>query len=276
MTGVRIHSSSGPRERIVDAVLGVSRKPRRRRWLFPVAVAVAAHLGLALLAPANNSNEQWALTTAQRVRSLLAAQAARPIDLPPPPKVPEQAKSESQPAHPKAPPAAARAPARLRAQAPARAGNVIARAPTAEPVDFSSSFVVGTGNVYSGGSTTSSGTSSKAVPGAVSTEPDPPAHPAPTASTPDLSRPIALADPDWTCPWPREADDAQIDEQAAIVRVVVSPEGRCESAAVVLDPGYGFGPQATKCARDAQFLPAHDRNGQPIRGNSSIRVRFTR
>jgi periplasmic protein TonB len=263
--------SSAPRERIVDAVLGVSRTPCPRRWLIPLALASTVHLGLALLALRQEPGALWALTTAQHVRSLLAAQAARPIELPPVPPPRQERKPEIEPARPRRA-AVARATTPQRAAPPAQAGNVIARSPTTgEPVDLSDAFVVGSGNVYAGGSTTSSGTSTKAVNGPVSTELEPSTRP-----TRNLSRSVALADPDWTCPWPREADDSQIDEQVAIVRVTISPEGKCESVSVVQDPGFGFGAQGARCAKEAEFVPAFDRSGQPIRAVSVIRVRFTR
>jgi protein TonB len=275
-------SSPGPapealsRERIVDAVLGASRAAEPRKWSTPVALAAAAHLAVVLLAPRERSGEQWALATALRVRDLLAAQEARPIDLPraPASSAEPEPEPQSQPTRER-PPAAARSPERLKAQPPAKAGNALVRAPaSSEPVDFGDNLAVGAGSAYAGGATTSAGTSAETVEGPVSLAPKPP--PEPAAEAPDLSRPVALADPDWTCPWPREADDAQIDEQEAVVRVVVGPEGRGESASVVQDPGFGFGAQAARCAMDADFLPAHDRSGRPARATSSIRVRFMR
>jgi protein TonB len=263
-----------PRERIADAVLGASRAPGPRKWSTPVALAAAAHLAVVLLAPRERSGEQWALATALRVRDLLAAQEARSIDLPraPAPSAEPEPEPQSHSTRER-PPAAARSSERLKSRPPAKAGGALARAPaSSEPVDFGDGLAIGAGSVYAGGATTSAGTSTKAVEGPVSLQPEPP----PAAEAPDLSRPLALADPDWTCPWPREADDTQIDEQEAVIRVVVGPEGRGESASVVQDPGFGFGAQAARCAMDADFFPAHDRSGRPVRAASSIRVRFTR
>jgi protein TonB len=82
---------------------------------------------------------------------------------------------------------------------------------------------------------------------------------------------------EWRCPWPRQADDAQIDEQVAVVRVVARADGSVESTALIDDPGYGFGAAAMACALGRRFIPARDRDGRPVRAKSPpIRVRFTR
>jgi protein TonB len=88
---------------------------------------------------------------------------------------------------------------------------------------------------------------------------------------------VALEGQNWSCPWPREADDAHIDEQTVVIRVVVAADGTVESASVVSDPGHGFGPAAASCAVRTRFIPARDRDGRPIRATSPpLRVRFIR
>lgn len=151
---------------------------------------------------------------------------------------------------------------------------MLARAASDEPVDLGSVFVVGTGTTYAGGVTTASGTSTTAV-----DELPPPAPapaPAPRPDRPDRSRPVALADADWSCPWPAQADEAEVDEQEVLVDAEIGPDGRCLRAHVVADPGLGFGAHAVECALGAEYRPALDRDGRAIPVRSTIRVRFTR
>ncbi len=261
---------------LTDLVLGASRVPRRGRWLVPALGAIGAHVVLVLSLSREETGEHWALAAGARVGVLLAEREARPVELPPPrpepPKVEEPPRSEPAAT---APTTARRTPGRSKAQAPAQAGQVIASLPNAnQPIDLGDAFVVGEGAVFAGGRTTSSGTSKHKVEGPVASQPVPRA-PAETKA-PDLSKPLSLSDPDWTCPWPREADDMDVDQQIAIVKVQVSAEGRCESVSVVRDPGHGFGAQAARCAREAAFQPALDARGAPTGGSAAIRVRFVR
>jgi protein TonB len=263
-------------EGITEVVLGASRAPRRSRWIAPAVLAVGVHLSLALALSFEESGETWGLSTAARVRTLMAARQARPVEIPiPPPESPKP------PAPPRAEttrsPAASTKPAvgRARAEAPAQAGQVVASVPNDnQPIDFGEAFVVGGGTVYAGGTTTASGTAKQKVEGPVSPTATLPKAAAPIAI--DHSRTIALADPDWTCPWPREADDTDIDEQVAVVKVEVDADGRCRKVSVVRDPGHGFGAQAARCAQGAAFLPALDSGGRATVGTAAIRVRFVR
>jgi periplasmic protein TonB len=262
------------RDDITALVLGASKVPRRARWLVPVLAAIGVHVALVLSISREETGEHWALATSARVAALLAEREARPVELPPapePPKVEEPPRPEPAATAP----TTKRIPGRSKAQAPAQAGQIVAAVPTAnQPIDFGDAFVVGEGAVFAGGHTTSSGTAKHKVEGPVANQPAP-AMPA-EAKAPDLSKPLSLSDPDWTCPWPREADDMDIDQQIAIVKVQVSAEGRCESVAVVRDPGHGFGAQAARCAKEAAFAPALNVRGKPIAGTAAIRVRFVR
>jgi outer membrane biosynthesis protein TonB len=97
------------------------------------------------------------------------------------------------------------------------------------------------------------------------------------SGTSDRSGGVELENPAWSCPWPREADTEQIDEQTVVIRVVVDREGRVLSATVVVDPGHGFAQVAVACALRTRFKPARDAAGQAIRAASPpIIVRFTR
>lgn len=93
----------------------------------------------------------------------------------------------------------------------------------------------------------------------------------------DRSGGVSLAEKSWACPWPHEADTQQIDEQVVVIKVVVGPEGRVESATLVSDPGHGFGAAAIACALHTRFVAARDRDGRPVRSESPpVRVQFTR
>ena len=164
------------------------------------------------------------------------------------------------------------------ARAPKQATEVITREnPPAEPPTplnkTADTIVVGTAPQSSGGETASLGTNDAVGNAAGNTDN------VATGGTGDGSRAqgIALTDDEWSCPWPKEADTAQINEQVAVVRVIVTERGVVESVEVMSDPGSGFGSAAAACAKRAHFSPAYDHDGNPIRARSApIRVRFTR
>jgi protein TonB len=79
------------------------------------------------------------------------------------------------------------------------------------------------------------------------------------------------------CPFPPQADMAQVDRAVVDVTVTVDPTGRPTSASVVSDPGYGFGPQARRCALGMRYEPALGPSGDPIIGTTpTLRFRFNR
>jgi protein TonB len=86
-----------------------------------------------------------------------------------------------------------------------------------------------------------------------------------------------MKDPDWSCPWPREAEDQEIERQEVIIHVVVGADGRVETVSAVGDPGFGFAQAAMECAKETTFVPARDRDGRPTRSApTAVRVRFRR
>ncbi|MBM4360786.1 MAG: hypothetical protein FJ096_21985 [Deltaproteobacteria bacterium] len=101
-----------------------------------------------------------------------------------------------------------------------------------------------------------------------------------TASAPAVNRSRAampqsrnLSD----CPFPPQADMAQIDRAVVDVTVTVDPSGRPIGALVVGDPGHGFGSQAKRCALGMRYDPALSPTGEPIAGTTPIlRFRFNR
>src|SRR5262249_13006431 len=140
----------------------------------------------------------------------------------------------------------------------------------------------GSGSTYAGGTTSSDGTSKKAVynPAAVPT-----GAPAGTGTTPaparteDKSRPPGLlGSTDWNdCPFPGEADADQIDQAFVTVQVNVRPDGSPESVAIVQDPGHGFAREARKCAMRKKYATGLDPDGRPVGGSTKpFRVRFER
>jgi protein TonB len=155
---------------------------------------------------------------------------------------------------------------------PAQAGQLAAAA--AEPVDFTGmAFIVGSGTSYAGGATTTTGTNRKAVlgdmaPGATDSHP---------VSVRSRTRPVALDQSAWNCPWPAEADAEQVNEQTVVLQVSVRADGRADRVEVFSDPGLGFGAAARLCALRTRFDPARDSAGQPIPAESPpIRVHFFR
>ena len=79
------------------------------------------------------------------------------------------------------------------------------------------------------------------------------------------------------CPWPKEADDEQIDTQTVLLRLTINAAGEVEGARTVKQPGHGFGPAALACAQRTRFVAARDRSGQPARAEGAlVRVQFSR
>jgi protein TonB len=198
-----------------------------------------------------------------------------PFPPPPPSVVPER----TPPGHPAAltrvPAAAVHSKQPSGVQA-AQAATVLAQAPeSSTPVDLTADAVVtGSGTTYAGGATASTGTGTSPV----QQGPAAPGSRQPTSSVAlDHSSSVSLPTESWSCPWPRDADAEQIDQQTVILRVVVTSTGDPESATVLSDPGHGFGPAALACAMRTHFAPARDAKGNPRRATSPpIRVRFTR
>jgi protein TonB len=267
------NQSAVSRPRIVDVVFGVPAPRWPRRTLVAFTVAVAAHLSLWVWArTTKRSLESWSAELAAKVHAELSRDETIELPKPPPPPPPEEPKAEEpqpQPIHHTTSPAKVSNP-----PPPARAAAVVARESNA-PADLTGeTFVTGTANAYAGGVTAATGTNTSAV---QTRNVNPNAPPGGTSGAPDRSSPVLLPSQSWSCPWPREADAEEIDEQTVVIRVVVRPDGSVESANVVSNPGHGFGEAAASCAMKTRFAPARDQRGAPIRSTSPpIRVRFTR
>ena len=256
-----------PTPRIVDVVFEERHSRGDVRLVLGIAAALVFHLLLWVWAISRGpSLETWSAELAVRIHQELDRQdvieVAKPTPPPPPPP----------PAPPVEPAKAPRARfARARPPPPAKAGTILAQAPRSEsPVDMTGdTFVTGTSQAYVGGTTSSSGTNEVAV---HTTETDPKAPP-----TKDLSQPVSLDEQQWQCAWPPEADSAEIDRYAVVIRVTVKPDGSVSRVDTLSDPGFGFAAAARACALRTRFQPARDKNGERVAAVSPpIRVRFTR
>ncbi len=260
--------------RIRDVVFE-DRHPARSRSLAAAIVAAAVlHALLWLWALSRGpSLEGWSAQLASRIHEELLRQDAIEVAQPtPPPPAPPPQKSPpvQRTAEPKARMARARPPP------PAKAGTIVAQAPSPNaPVDLTGeTFVTGSSTSYVGGVTSSSGTNQVAVHSSLV---DPHAPPTRTPAEPNLSRPVALDQQQWQCPWPPEADSGEIDQQTVIIRVAVNADGSASRVDVLSDPGFGFASAARVCALHTRFDPARDNAGKKVASVSPpIRVRFTR
>jgi hypothetical protein len=155
---------------------------------------------------------------------------------------------------------------------PAQAGSLLTKEfeENEEDDPYDEAFVTGDADSYAGGLTSRLGRSIAAVHGAYGGTPGGAGSAKPLkASTPDRSRSAWLVtNVVWDCGFPGEADRHDINYAAVQIVVIVKPNGRAESAEIITDPGYGFGPLARSCALEQQFIPALDRDGNPISGTT--------
>jgi protein TonB len=254
--------------RIVDAVFGRRDRGEHRRWAWAALAAAVVYAVVFLVLPlvAAPSLQEWASTLAARIHAAIEPRQEIAIETPPPPPPVET------PPPPPPPPRATRRSRPAPPPTPATSAPIVARAPAAEPAAPAETFVTGTAPSFAGGATTSSGTSTQPVPGRTA---DPKGTPGGTGQ--DLAHPVALDAEDWACPWPREAEAADIDEQVVVLRAAVRADGRASDVRIVSDPGHGFGAAARTCALSTHFQPARDRSGNAtFAWSPAIRVRFIR
>lgn len=193
-----------------------------------------------------------------------------------------------------APPAAAPAAAVLPAPAPppaAAVGEALTAALEPEaPLDLTDdafTLLTAAGARYPGGVSAPGGTATAAVRdraarGGAAPAPAPTAFatPLPRRAARDLSRPAGvLGSKNWsTCPFPAEAEQAQVSSARVTLVVSVDARGRPRSAAVQSEApsGFGFAAQARQCALARRFEPARDADGEPVAGTTPpLHIRFT-
>lgn len=238
-----------------------------QRWLaLCFTVSSVVHVSLGLVLPA-----------AQASLAAPAFQATEVFDIDPPPPAPPEPPPEPA-SDPKPLPLAHTSPSvRLATPAqPALAAAVLTAHDNAGPLDFTDEFVTGQATAFSGGATSSRGVISKTPVSATGTA----AFQSPGAGPPpsrDQSRRASVVGGfAWSCPFPAAADTAGIDLAVVQLNLRVGALGKLVEVAVLADPGYGFAEAARRCAAGRHFLPALDRNGVPVRGELTVRVRFTR
>jgi protein TonB len=209
----------------------------------------------------------------------------------PPEPEPERAEPEPQPVEPttiRAPVDERIEPTETADAAPeaAQAGQVLTSDPDPnEPLDLTDQgFITGTGTRYSGGISSSKGTSKTAVrnpaarsggvPGGKGTTPG-----GVQAPIVDRSRPAGIPrNANWkSCPFPAEADAEQIHNANVLIAVLVSTSGKPKSVSVLSDPGHGFAREVKKCAMRFRFEVGLDKWGQPTESTTPpFRVKFER
>jgi protein TonB len=202
-------------------------------------------------------------------------------DTPPPPPAPV---AEPEPeATPGAPPPRAAPPAAA-APPPAQAAKVLAQEPDPnEPVDLTGNVIVqGNADTYAGGFTAANGTNANAARtapgGSAGGAAAPPPPPPPSPPKPDQSRTAALGGGgEWSCPFPPEADTAQIDEAYVMLQVDVRADGSPTAVRILNDPGNGFGREARRCGMNKRYTTALDHDGNAVDGATRpFRVHFSR
>jgi protein TonB len=80
----------------------------------------------------------------------------------------------------------------------------------------------------------------------------------------------------WDCPFPEEAEQADIDDAVVGLDVHVAADGSVTSTRVLSDPGHGFARQARRCALAKRWQPGLDRAGRPTAQSVLVNVRFVR
>jgi protein TonB len=199
---------------------------------------------------------------------------------PPPPPLPQETKVEPAVAPP---PKAHEAPPPP--PAPAQAAKVLTQETKPdEPIDLTGNTIVqGNADSFAGGFTAGNGTNANAV----KTMPSPTGVPggtgAPQAPAPSPPPKVSKAraaslggGSEWSCPFPAEADTAQVDEAVVMIEVDVRADGGPAGVKVLRDPGNGFGREARRCAMSRRYSTALDDDGNPIAGTFKVNVRFSR
>jgi len=205
------------------------------------------------------------------------------IEPPPPPPIPEPPRAPEAPnENPRTATVPSKSPPAPAAPAAAQAGKTLTAPADAEPGLADFTLVQGVGTEYSGGTTSSLGTSKTAVRGPVAASSAEPKKPtvvrtALRDSSQDLSerpRPVVH---DWNCSRLFPSDPEAPNTAAVSLVVTVGLDGRPTAVTVVRDPGHGFGAAARSCALSQRYSVGRGMNGQPtVAATPPITVRFSR
>jgi protein TonB len=225
---------------------------------------------------------------ARAVQSDMKARVNRQLEIevqpePPPPPPPPAPDPEPEPLAPQPEPVKpvpkAATPPPAPAPAAAQAGRVLTAEPTPdEPLDLTGdAFVQGNADYYAGGVTAAKGTGTQAV-RAAAARASGVIGGSGTAPAPgvDRSRAAGTVEKNWDCPFPAESELEQINYQQVRVAVTVSAQGRALDVKVIGDTSFGFGRAAQRCALSKTFVPALDREGNPLTTTIPIVVTFLR
>lgn len=160
---------------------------------------------------------------------------------------------------------------------PAEATKVLTQSPAA-PIDLTGdAFATGESQVLTYGQVSAAGVGTAVT---FSPQAKVGGSPGGTGTLParDMSRaPTLRGGSNWDCPFPREADAAQIDQAVVKIIVTVSAAGRPLRVDTVSDPGFGFAGAAKACAQRRTYEPGTDSAGAPLVASTPpITVRFTR
>jgi outer membrane biosynthesis protein TonB len=257
---------------------GAPRKAPRAAFLAGIVGTALVHgagIALTCLAPAPQSTAQ--------VRTAAPVSKMFEVDLEPPPAPPPAAPAQT-PSGPKVTsrvnkaPTHARAPAAKAPPATAQAAQVLARLPS-EPdtVDFGETFVQGSAAAYAGGVSDSAGTATRPVRSSDAHADGSDGTVSESADV-DRSQPARLAHGVYwdDCPFPPEADAADIHNGQVTLRVKVAANGYVDEVSVVNESSLGFGRETGRCALQKRWQPGRDRTGAAMAGTHLVRVRFTR
>lgn len=286
--------SASPRPRFAELVFATRRLESPRRWAMALVVAVAAYLFLwsLVVLVARPSLASWATEVAMEVharmdrqRQMNATLEVTPPPAPPPAALPPPAaEAPPPPQAPKPSPAkgaslvkaAPASPEPPQAEAPVEAADVVA-VPANESATSDNTIVKGQAEQVASGLASAQGVAASETTKGDRLGSSSGTGTAALGVAPALRQPVRLADEDWACPWPAEADDAPIEEAEVVIRALVDAQGRLLRVQVDKDPGLGFAQAAKLCARGVRFSPALGSDGRPAQAWSPrIRVRFLR
>lgn len=255
-------ASPEQRPRIIDAVFTPTREVKTVRAVaLAVVAAFAIHALFVFVARLpSESLEEWSEEISEYVHEHVVVVERVQYTPPPPPPVAESVPHRVVHAHSRAP--------------------VTESTPTPSPAEPSAAPLIDFGDTAIENLPGAAGWGAGGVPGGTGTSAAGVASSDPPSEAVGSERhvtPVALVDDDWNCPWPEGADDAAIDLQTTVVRVVVRANGTAESARAISGAEHGFGAAAVSCAMSHEYAPARDENGVATRRESGpIRITFTR